>query len=105
MKTAIAALGIVLFLGSTSFAAWYVAPTVVQAYYPMGPVYAYPAPVVVAPMPYVTYMPVAEPAPPCFYGPPVVAPVPMVIGRPAVVRYRVFYPGQPVRNVVKAVIP
>jgi hypothetical protein len=98
MKTLLAALGIVLLIGSTSFAGWYVAPTVVQAYYPGTPVYAYPAP-------YMTYMPVAAPAPPCAYGVPMYAPAPVLIGPPAVVRARVFYPGQPVRNVLKAVVP
>jgi len=94
---AVITLGIVLLIGSTSFAGWYVAPTVVQAYYPMGPVYA--------PAPYVAYMPVAGPSPYCAYSVPVVAPAPVWVGPPAVVRYRVFYPGQPVRNVVRAVVP
>jgi hypothetical protein len=106
MKIAIAALGILLLVSTTSFAAWYVAPTVVQAYYPMAPVYTYAPPVVVAPAPRVTYMPVVAPAPQCvYYAAPVVAPVPVVVARPAVVRTRVFYPGQPVRNIVKAVVP
>jgi len=104
MKTAIAALGIVLFIGSTSCAGWYVAPTVVQAYYPVSPVYAYPATVVTAPVPYVSYMPVTAPAGPCTYGVLVVAPVPVVVGPPAVIRTRIFYPGQPVHNVLKAVV-
>jgi len=105
MKTVIAALGIVLLIGSTSFAGWYVAPTVVQAYYPAGPVYAYPVPTMMAPAPYVTYMPVAAPAAPCAYGVPMFAPAPVFVGPPAVIRTRVFYPGQPVRNVLKAVVP
>lgn len=101
MKAIIAALGIVLLFSSASFAGWHVAPTVVQAYYPT-PVYA--APVVVAPSPYVAYMP--APAPVMTYYPaPVVAPMPVVVGRPAVIRSKVYYPGQPVRNVVKAVVP
>jgi hypothetical protein len=102
MRTLIAALGIVLLVSSTSFAGWYVAPTVVNAYYP-APVYAY-SPVMVAPAPYVSYMPVAAPAPYCAYSVPVVAPAPVYLGPPAVVRYRAFYPGQPVRNVLKAVV-
>ena len=119
MKTLIIALGIVLLIGSTSFAGWYVTPTVVQAYYPGVPVYAYPAPVMVAPAPCVSYMPVAAPAPyvsytpvapaPCCaysaYSVPVVAPAPVAVRPAAVVRTRVFYPGQPVRNVIKAVVP
>ena len=105
MKTLIAALLIVLLLGSTSFAGWHVVPTVVRAYYPVAPVYAYPAPVVVAPAPYVSYMPLAVPAPAYAYGPPVIAPAPVIVGRPAVVRAKVYYPGQPVRNTLKAVVP
>jgi hypothetical protein len=113
MKTLLIALGIVLLIGSTSFAGWYVMPTVVQAYYPGVPFYAYPAPTpyvsympVAAPVPYMSYMPVA-PAPCAYgaYGVPVVAPAPVVVGPAAVVRARVFYPGQPVRNVLKAVAP
>jgi hypothetical protein len=109
MKTLIAALVILLLISSTTFAGWYVVrPTVVQAYYPGAPVYAYPAPYVsympVAPAPYVSYMP-AAPVQPYAYGVPVVAPAPIVVGPAAVVRARVFYPGQPVRNVVKAVVP
>jgi hypothetical protein len=113
MKTLIAALGIVLLIGSTSVAGWYVGPTVVRAYYPA--TYAYAAPVMVAPAPYVSYMPMATAGPyvsympvsepGCACGVPVVAPAPVVVGAPVVVRYRVFYPGQPVRNVVRAVIP
>jgi hypothetical protein len=108
MKILITALVIVLLIGSTSFGGWYVVqPTVVQAYYPGAPaVYAGPAP-------YVSYMPVATPAPYVAYAPvqtyaysvPVVAPAPILVGRPAVVRTKVFYPGQPVRNVVKVVVP
>jgi hypothetical protein len=118
MKTLIIALGIVLLIGSTSFAGWYVRPTVARAYYPGVPVYAYPAPVMAAPVPYAAYMPVVAPAPyvsympvapaPCAYGAysvPVLAPAPVVVGPAAVVRTRVFYPGQPVRNVLKAVVP
>jgi hypothetical protein len=104
MKAILVSLGILLLFASTSFAGWYVAPTVVQAYYPGVPVYAYPAPVVAAPVPYVSYMPVAAPSP-CAYGVPVYAPAPVIYGPPAVIRTRVFYPGQPVRNVIKAVVP
>ena len=94
MKNTIIALGILLLVGSTSFAGWYVMPTV--AYYPGVPVYAYPTPVFAAPEPYVSYMPVA-PAP-CAcgrYGVPVVAPAPVVVAPAAVVRARVLYPYQP----------
>ncbi len=84
---------------STAEAAWYVGPTVVQAYYPVGPVYAYPAPVVmpVAPAPYVAYTPLAV-AP--------VAPAAVWVARPAVVvRGKVYLPGRPIRNAVRAVVP
>jgi hypothetical protein len=104
MKSVIIALLIVLLIGSTSFAGWYVPPRAVAAYYPGVPMYAYPAPVVAAPAPYVSYMPAPAPAPYYSYGVPVVAPAPVVVGPPAVIRYRAFYPGQPVRNVVKAVV-
>ncbi len=106
MKTAIIALGILLLVASTTFAGWHVVPTVVLAYYPGVPVYAYPAPVVAAPAPYVSYMPMA-PAPYGYsaYSVPIVAPAPVVVGPAAIVRTRVFYPGQPVRNVLKAVVP
>jgi hypothetical protein len=111
MKTSIIALGIVLLISSTTFAGWYVVrPTVVQAYYPGVPVYVYPAPYVsYMPMasaaPYVSYMPMATPVQPYAYGVPVGAPAPVLVGPAAVVRGRVFYPGQPVRNVLKAVAP
>jgi hypothetical protein len=118
MKTLLIALGIVLLFGSTSFAGWYVMPTVVQAYYPGIPAYAYPTPIVPAPVPYGSYMPIAAPAPYVSYMPvapapyaysaygvPAVSPAPVVVGPAAVIRARVFYPGQPVRNVLKAVVP
>jgi hypothetical protein len=104
MKTTIIALGVLLLAGSTSLAGWYVTPTV--AYYPGVPVYAYPAPVYVAPVPYVSYMPVA--AAPCAcggYSAPMVAPAPVLVAPAAVVRARVLYPGQPVRNTLKVVVP
>ena len=59
-----------------------------------------------APAPYVSYMPV-DPAPYAYsaYSVPVVGPAPVLVRPAAVVRTRVFYPGQPVRNVLKAVVP
>ena len=45
MKTLIVAIAVCLLLGSTAYGGWYVAPARVQAYYPMVPAYAYPAPV------------------------------------------------------------
>jgi len=94
-----AATVVVLLLGcSTVFAGWgHVAPVVVQPYYPLGPVYAYPAPVVVA-------RPVIAPAP-VVVETPGVAPVPVWAGPPVVIRSKVYIPGRPVRNVLRAVVP
>jgi len=98
MKTLIAAIAVVLLLGSTACGGWYVGPRVVQSYYPVGPVYGYPGPVVVA-GPRVVYSPII-PAPmmvpaPMWYRPPV------VVGPAG----RVYLPGRPVRNAVRAVLP
>ena len=61
MRNVLVAVLVVLLLGSTAYGGWYVGPRAVYAYYPpVGPVYAYPAPVVAPP--YVTYSPVV-PAP------------------------------------------
>ena len=83
------ALAVVLLSCSTAQAAWvYPAPVVVQSYYrPVVPVYAYPR---VVAMPVVT-------------APVVTAPV--VYPAPVVVRSRVYYYGQPVRNVVRWATP
>ncbi len=108
MKSLVAmiALAVVLLSGSTVCAQWgYVAPAPVYTYYPGAPVYAYPsvAPIPFAPRPVVVRRPVVVAAP-------VVAPAPVVMPGvvypyPAVVRSRVFYYGQPVRNAVRAVLP
>jgi len=101
MKPLVIAIAIVLLLSATASAGWYVAPRVVTAYYPVAPVYAYPAPVYVPP-PYVVYSPCLPPPVPAA----VVAPAPVWIGPPgAVVRSKVYIPGRPVRNVIKAVLP
>jgi hypothetical protein len=92
MKTLITAIVVCLLLGSTAYGGWYVAPTRVRAYYPVAPVYAYPAPMV-APVPYAVYSPVVVPAP-VWVAPPGV-----------VVRGKVYLPGRPVRNTVRAVLP
>jgi hypothetical protein len=97
MKTLVAAIVLALLLGSTAYGGWYVAPRAAYAYYPVLPVYAYRAPVVLTAPPPV-YMPVA-PAP-------VMAPVPVWVGPPAVwVPGKVYIYGRPVRNVVRAVVP
>ena len=97
MRNVIIALAVLLLLGSTAYGGWYVGPRAVYTYYPpAGPVYAYGAPVVAPP--YVTYSPVAPV--------PLVAPGPVWVAPPAViVAPRVYYPGQPVRNVLRAVVP
>jgi len=71
----------------------YYAPAPVAAYYAPAPVYV-PAPVTS----YYAPAPVYAPAP-------LYAPAPVVIGRPAVVRSKVYYPGRPVRNFFRAVTP
>lgn len=91
---AVIALAVILLGVSTASAQWgYVAP--VRVYYPVAPVYAYAYPQTVA-MPVVAD-PVVAPAP-------VVVPAPVVYPYP-VIRGRVYYYGQPVRNVVRAVVP
>jgi hypothetical protein len=122
MRSIFAAIAVVLLLGSTAYGDWYVGPRVV--YYPAAPVYAYPAPAplyaypapvyayrvpIVAPAPYVAYSPVVPApafAPAPVIAPPLVAPAPVVVRTPrVVVRTKVYYPWQPARNVVKAVLP
>lgn len=72
----------------------YYAPPVPVTYYAPAPEPVYYAP---APAPVTTYY---APAPvTAYYGPP----APVVYGRPAVVRTKVYYPGQPVRNFAKAI--
>jgi hypothetical protein len=99
MRTLLAAV-VVLMAASTASAGWgYVAgPGVVYDYWPAAPV-VYPAPYVVA-------SPVVEP----FVPAPVYVSAPLGYGpayypAPVVVRSRVYYYGQPVRNAVRAVLP
>jgi hypothetical protein len=96
MKHLAIAVTVLLLLGSTAYGGWYVGPRAVYAYPSVEPVYAYPPPVVVA-GPRVVYSPVV-PAP-------VLAPAPAWVGSGVVVYPRVFVPGQPVRNVLRAVVP
>ena len=98
MKNLMIVAAVVLLLGSTAYGGWYVGPTAGYAYYPAAPVVAYPAPVVVA-GPRVVYSPIM-PAP-------VMAPAPVWVGRPAVVgpSGKIYLPGRPVRNAVRAVLP
>lgn len=120
----LAAIAVVLLACSTASAGWpYAAPVVVapppamvHSFYPVGPVYAYPAPVVrVAPR--VVYRaPVVYPAPvvyqprvvyraPVVYGPHVVYRAPVAYPAPVVIRSKVYVLGRPVRNLVRAVLP
>jgi hypothetical protein len=97
MKSILAAVAIVLILGSTAYGGWYYGPRAV--YYP-APVYAYPGPVYsyagptwgYSPYatyyrPYMTYSPIVGP---------VVEPAPVWVGP----RGRVYYPGLPARRVL-----
>ena len=110
MKSLIAAAVIVLLASSTASAWTYgvYSPIVVPApmpyvvnyapactTYAQAPVQAY----AYRPAPLSAYT-VMRPAP-VVYAPP----VSMFYGPPAVVRYKVYYPGQPVRNVLRAVFP
>ena len=109
MKTILAAVVVVLLLGSTAYGQWYYGPRAV--YYPATPVYAYPAPAYAYPAPVYTYrVPMVAPSPYVAYAPvisaPLVAPAPVWYGLPGVVvRSKVYIPGRPVRNVVRAVWP
>ena len=109
MKSIFAAVAVVLLLGSTAYGQWYVGPRV--AYYPAAPVYAYPAPVYAYPAPFYAYgVPVVAPYPYVAYSPvvpaTVVVPGPFGSDRRVVVSAgKVYIPGRPVRNVVRAVLP
>jgi hypothetical protein len=104
MKSILAAVAVVLFLGSTAYGQWYVGPRAV--YYPAAPAYAYPAPVYAYPAPVYGYrVPAVAPAPYVAYAP-IVAPARVWVGPPAVVvRGKAYIPGRPVRNAVRAVLP
>lgn len=98
VKNFVIAVAMLLAIGSTAYGQWYAEPSVGYAYYPAEPVYGYPAPVMVA-RPRVAYSPVVVA--------PVMAPVPVWMGRPVVVgpAGKVYVPGRPVRNAVRAVLP
>jgi len=102
----------VLLTGSMASAGWrrvapvvVPAPTIVHSFYPVGPVYAYPAPAVVSvPAPIVYRRSVFYSAPviyPSAVGYPGTAVVPV----PVMVRPRFYVPGQPVRNAIRAAWP
>ena len=85
-----------------------VGPVPVAAYYGAAPVVNY-GPVVAtsyyAPAPYYVAAPVVTPyyvASPVVVGPYAVGPV---YGRPVIVRPKIYVPGQPVRNVLRAATP
>ncbi len=107
MKHVLAAAVIVLLASSTALAQWGYAPVVVApaptvTYYAPTPVAGY-----YAPAPVVTYY---GPAPVYAYPravvvarPRVVVAAPVWVPAPVVVRPRYFVPGEPVRNVLRAV--
>ena len=131
MKSLITVAAMVVLCSSTAYGIWphhvpvaVPAPMVVHSFYPVGPVYGYPTPMVSVPRrvvymppmvsvprrvvymppmvsvaPVVTYMPQAVAPGHVVYSPGVYAPLPVVI------RPKVFVYGQPVRNVVRAVLP
>jgi hypothetical protein len=124
MNKILLALAIVLLVSGTASAQWAV-PQVVTSYYAPAPVMApapyvapspvvystyyappvaystlYAPPVVVA-RPRVAYMPVA----PVAAAPVYAAPTTVYYGPTAVVRSKVYYLGQPVRNTVRYVLP
>ena len=80
----------------------YSAPAPVVTYY-AAPVAACPAPAVTYAAPVVTYRPVAV-APVYRAGYPV-AVAPAVVARPVVIGTDVYVPGQPIRNLLRAITP
>lgn len=115
MNKILLALAVLLVVGGTASAQYYV-PQTVTTFYP-APVYEAPVPYAVsAPVPYAAYyapVVVARPrvaylpvAPAVVAAPPVaVAPAPVVVGPPAVIRSKVYYPGYPIRNTVRFLVP
>jgi hypothetical protein len=114
MNKMLLALGVLLLVGATASAQYYV-PETVTAYYP-APVYTAPVPYLApAPLVYSAYYappvyasPVVVARPRVAYlpvGPAYVAAPPVVVGPPAVIRSKVYYPGQPIRNTVRYVLP
>ena len=98
MKNLVMVAAVVLMLGSTAYGGWYVGPTVGYAYYPAVPVYAYPPAPVVVFAPQVVYSPVVPG--------PILTAAPVWVAPPGVViRSKVYIPGRPVRNVIRAVVP
>lgn len=92
--------------GVSAFGQYVVAgPVPVAVYRPVPvaiPITTVYQPVVPAYAPVVAYRPMVVPAPvPVVYG----APAVVYAGRPAVVRSKVYLPGQPVRNILRAVTP
>ncbi len=106
---------IVLLASSTASAAWtYVAPgpmPYVVNYAPVAPVWGPVAPPVMVPgRVVVRRAPVVyAPAAPGVYGRPApvvyAPPAPVVYAPRPVVRYKVYYPGMPVRNTLRAILP
>ncbi len=116
MKRMIVAAVIILLACSTAFGGWrhpvpvVVPAPVVHAYWPVGPVYAYPpvvvrAPVVVVPRRIVYRAPVVVVPRRIVYRAPVVVPRAVWYAPPVTVRSKVYIYGRPVRNAIRAVLP
>ena len=96
MKKVLCAAALVLVMTSVASAGWIYPTTVVQSYYPVGPVYAYPASVCVEPTPVVVERPVIQN---------VVTPVAPACGvytYPYMVTPQYVIPGIPVDNRIRA---
>lgn len=93
---------------TTNYAPAVVAPAPVTTYYaPVAPVTTYyaPAPVVTYRAPVATYhAPIVTYRAPVVYSAPVYS-APVVVAPYAVVRPKVYIPGQPIRNFVRAITP
>jgi len=85
-----------------------VMPSPVVVYRPAAVAPAF-TPVVSPVVVYRPVFPVVSAAPTVLYRPVVstglVTPAPVVVGPPAVIRTKVYYPGEPIRNLIKAITP
>jgi hypothetical protein len=103
MVAAVAAM--IVLTVSSALGAWTVAaPVQVHSFYPVGPVYAYPAPVYVGPVPTVVARPI-WPQSTVVYHSPVVGPGPLGFAPAPVVPARVYYRGRPHRRLIHVVVP
>ncbi|MCS7305622.1 MAG: hypothetical protein NZ602_11015 [Thermoguttaceae bacterium] len=80
-----------------------VAPTPVVVYQPV-----VPAPVATPMVVYRPVVPVVPVSSVVVYRPSateVLMPAPVLVGRPAIISTKVYYPGEPIRNLIKALLP